>query len=68
MGFTKSETDPILYYIFIVTDLLVLVLYVDEFFLTGVEKVIVGCKANMTTKFEMKDIGMMHYFSGLDVW
>jgi hypothetical protein len=68
MGFTKSETNPNLYNIFVRSDLLVLVLYVGDLFLTGAEKLIAGCKADMATKFEMKDIGMMHYFLGLEVW
>jgi hypothetical protein len=68
MGFTKSEADPNLYYIFVGTDLLVLVLYVDDLFLTSIEKLIVGCKENMATEFEMKDIVMIHYFLGLVVW
>jgi hypothetical protein len=68
MGFTKSEADPNLYYIFVGTDLLILVLYVDDLFLIGTKKLIAGCKADMATEFEMKDIGMMHYFLGLEVW
>ena len=44
MGFTKSEVDPNLYYIFVGTDLLVLVLYVDDLFLTCIEKLIVRRK------------------------
>jgi hypothetical protein len=68
MGFTKSEANPNLYYIFVGIDLLILVLYVDDLFLTGVEKLIAGCKADMAVEFEMKDIGMMHYFLGLEVW
>jgi hypothetical protein len=44
------------------------VLYVDDLFLTGAEKLIAGCKADMAVEFEMKDIGMMHYFLGLEVW
>jgi hypothetical protein len=55
MGFTKSEADSNLYYIFVQIDLLILVLYVDDLFLT-VEKLIAGCKANMVVEFEMKDI------------
>jgi hypothetical protein len=68
MGFTKSEADPNLYYIFVGIDLLILVLYVDNLFLTSAKKLIVGCKADMEAKFEMKDIGMMHYFLDLEVW
>jgi hypothetical protein len=68
MGFTKSEADPNLYYIFVQTDLLILVLYVDDLFLTSVENIIQEFKANMAAKFEMKDIGLMHYFLGLEVW
>jgi hypothetical protein len=37
-------------------------------FLTGAEKLIAGCKEDMAAEFEMKDIGMMHYFLGLEVW
>ena len=68
MGFTKSEAYPNLYYIFLGIDLLILVLYVDDLFLAGVEKIIKGCKADLTVEFEMKDIDMMHYFLGLKVW
>jgi hypothetical protein len=41
---------------------LILVLYVDDMFLTGDEKLIDGCKRELTSKFEMKDLGLMHYF------
>jgi hypothetical protein len=68
MGFTKSEADPNLYYTLVGTDLLILVLYVDDLFLIGVEKLIARCKGDMVVEFEMKDIGMLHYFSGLEVW
>jgi hypothetical protein len=68
MGFNKSEADPNLYYIFVGTDLLILMLYVDNLFLTIVEKLIIGCKADMVAEFEMNDIDMMHYFLGLEVW
>ena len=42
--------------------------YVDYLFLTGKENLISGCKKNLAKKFEMKDLGMMHYFLGLEVW
>jgi hypothetical protein len=68
MGFTKSEVDPNLYYILVGDDPLILVLYVDDLFLSGSEKLIEMCKQDLASKFEMKDIGMMHYFLGLEVW
>jgi hypothetical protein len=43
-------------------------LYVDDLFLTGVEKLITGCKRELALEFKMKDIGLMHYFLGLEVW
>ena len=49
-------------------DPLILVLYVDDLFITRAEKLIAGCKENLASEFEMKDIGMMHYFLGLEVW
>jgi hypothetical protein len=66
MGFTKSEENSNLYYM-LLRLLLILVLYVDDLFLTGAEKLIAGCKADMVVDLKMKDIGMMHYFLVLEV-
>jgi hypothetical protein len=68
MGFTKSEVDPNLYFILVEADPLILVLYVDDLFLIGAEELIAGCKADLASEFKMKDIGLMHYFLGLEVW
>jgi hypothetical protein len=43
-------------------------LILDELFLTGDEKLTYGCKRELTSEFEMKDLGLMHYFLGLEVW
>ena len=43
-------------------------LYVDDLFLTGEEKLITDCKKKLAAEFEMKDLGLMHYFLGLEVW
>jgi hypothetical protein len=47
---------------------LILLLYVDDLFLTGEEKLITECKKRLALEFEMKDLGLMHYFLGLEVW
>lgn len=46
----------------------ILLLYVDEPSLMGEEKPIVYCKRKLAAEFEMKDLGEMHYFLGLEVW
>ena len=43
-------------------------LYVDELFLTGVVPLIHQCKRELAAVFEMKDLGLMHYFLALEVW
>ena len=68
LGFNKSVVDPILYYNIINCESLILVLYIDDLFLTDTESLIVECKYVLASKFEMKDLGMMHYFLGLEVW
>jgi hypothetical protein len=68
LGFTKSEADPNLYYKVENGCTLVLVLYVDDLFLTRDEKLIDGCKRELTSELKMKDLGLMHYFLGLEVW
>jgi hypothetical protein len=68
LGFSKSVVDPNLYYHIDGNECLILVLYVEDLFLTDSERLIVECKQALTAKFEMKDLGMMHYFLGLEVW
>ena len=68
MGFSKSNVDPNLYFKVIENEHVILLLYVDNIFLTGNEKHIVECKKKLAEEFEMKDLGLMHYFLGLEVW
>jgi hypothetical protein len=63
----KTMADPNLYYHIVGDECLILVLYVDDLFLAGSERLIAECKRSLTFEFEMKDLGMMHYFLGLEV-
>ena len=45
-----------------------LLLYVDDLFLTGKEELIKYARRRLATKFKRKDLGMMHYFLGMEVW
>jgi hypothetical protein len=47
---------------------LILVLYIDDLFITGAERLITECMYVLASEFDMKDLGMMHYFLGLEVW
>ena len=40
----------------------------DDLFLTGEEKFFLDSKRKIAAEFEMKYLGMMHYFLGLEVW
>jgi hypothetical protein len=68
LGFEKSEADPNLYFIVVGEDPLILLLYVDDIFITGVERLINSCKESLASEFEMTDIRLMHYLLGLEVW
>jgi hypothetical protein len=68
IGFIKSDVDPNLYLLMKEEDILILVLYVDDLFLTRAETLIVACKQDLAKEFEMKDLGLMHYFLGLEIW
>eukprot|EP00253_Pinus_taeda_P032895 PITA_32895 len=68
LGFSKSELDPTLYQIVVEGKLLVIVLYVDDLILMGDELLILLCKEDLAREFEMKDLGLLHYFLGLEIW
>jgi hypothetical protein len=68
LGFTKSEADANLYQIVVEGKILIIVLYVDDLILTGDEQLICSCKEDLAKEFEMKDLGLLHYFLGLEIW
>ena len=68
MGFTKSKNDPNLYMKIMDDEAVTLLLYVDDLFLTENEKQITEIKKKLVEEFEMKDLGLMHYFLELEVW
>ena len=47
---------------------LIIVLYVDDLILTGDDQLIQSCKEDLAREFEMKDMGLMHYFLFMEVW
>jgi hypothetical protein len=67
LGFTKSKVDPNLYFKIENDGLVILLLYVDDLFLTDEEKFITDCK-KFVVEFEMKDLSPMHYFLSPEVW
>jgi hypothetical protein len=68
LGFTKISANPNLYFKVADDGPIILLLYGDDLFLIGVEKIILECKRKLVVEFELKDLRMMHYFLGLEVW
>jgi hypothetical protein len=54
LGFTKSKEDSNLYFKVMNDELVILLFYVDDLFLTGEENLITECKKKLTSEFEMK--------------
>ena len=67
LGFTKSEEDVNLYHIMFNFKLLITLLYVDDLILIGDEWLIKSCKDDISREFDMKDMGLLHYFLGLEI-
>jgi hypothetical protein len=66
---TKSEEDPNLYYKVFDGDPLILVLYVNEYVPYKEHRdSSIKCKRELASEFKMRDIVLMHYFLGLEVW
>ena len=68
LGFTKREVDANLYQIVLEGKILIIVLYVVDLILTGDEQLIHSCKEDLAKEFEMKDMGLLHYFLGSEIW
>ena len=59
LGCTKSKVDSTLYYKVKDGNLVILLLYVDDLFVTGIDGLITDTKRKLAAEFEMKDLGMM---------
>jgi hypothetical protein len=46
----------------------ILILYLYDIFIIRDEGLIAWCKREITSEFKIKDLGLMHYFLGLEVW
>ena len=66
LGFTKSKADPKFYFKVMDDEPVILLLYVDDLCLIGNLKQIPDCKKKLAEEFEMKDLGLMHYFLGME--
>ena len=68
LGFTESKEYSNLYFKVEGERPVMLLLYVDDLLLTGKEELIKFATRRLVAEFEMKDLGMLHYFLGMEVW
>jgi len=65
LGFIKSSTNPNLYIKVVKNELVIILLYVDDLLVICVEHHIQEYKKQLAAEFDMKDLGLMHYYLGL---
>ena len=68
LEFTKSKEYSNLYFNIEGRRQVMLLLYVNDLFLTGKEELFKVARRRLAIKFEMKDLGMMQYILGMEVW
>ena len=68
LGFTESKVDSNLYFKVEGGRPVMLLLYVDDLFLIGKEELIKDARRRLAVELDIKDLGMMHYFLGMEVW
>ena len=67
-GFTKIKIDSNHYFKVEDGRPVIILLYVNDLFLTVEEEIITDTERRLDIEFKMKDLGMMHYFLGMEVW
>jgi hypothetical protein len=66
--FSRCHSDPNVYTKKVGSHLIILVLYVDDLIITSSDpKILTHVKTDLKKKFEMTDLGYLHYFLGLQV-
>ena len=67
-GFSRCHFDNTVYTKKVGKSLIILVLYVDDLIITGSDPNLINhVKSSLKNKFEMTDLGHLHYFLGLQV-
>lgn len=68
IGFKSSYADSSLFVQKVGSEVVILLLYVDDIILTGSnEQLVQSVIHQLTSEFEMKDLGLLHFFLGLQV-
>ena len=68
LGFTRSKEDHCVYFKLIGDHLIYLVFYVDDMLLIGKNKEIIqDVKTDLSSKFDMKDIGVANFILGMEI-
>ena len=68
-GFTRSSADPQLYIHKVDNLVTIVVIYVDDLIITGDnQSFIAETKKKLHAQFDMTDMGLLHFFLGLEIW
>lgn len=68
-GFTNSVSDTSLFHLCRPSGMIYLLVYVDDIIITGSNPHEVQTEIdNLTNRFSLKDLGMLHYFLGVEVF
>ncbi|KAH9319651.1 hypothetical protein KI387_021420, partial [Taxus chinensis] len=69
LGFTQSHSDPNLYVKSNDDDIVILIVYVDDLAIIGSgDAAIHKVKSDLCAAFDMTDLGLLHYFLGVEFW
>jgi hypothetical protein len=67
LGFARSREDQCVYFKLIGDHLIYLVLYVDDVFIGNNKDIIKDVKTYSSSKFDMKDIGVVNLVLGMEI-
>src|SRR5271156_1226395 len=68
-GFSRSKNDPNLYIKHSENDIIIIILYVDDLILTSSSNHLIDdIKSKLNQNFQMTDLGLLHYFLGMQIW
>ena len=68
-GFKRSMNEPTLFVKHQGTDILIVMLYVDDIIFAGsCENMVEAFKNDMTKKYEMSDMGLLRHFLGMEIY